>query len=69
LDVEGHELNALRGLDLTRHRPRFIMVEARYRDEVHAHLSSEYELVEELSFHDLLYQLRSDTASTAKPSH
>jgi FkbM family methyltransferase len=68
IDVEGYELNALRGLDLTRHRPRFIMVEARYRDEVHAYLSSEYELVEELSFHDLLYRLRSDTGSTLKAS-
>jgi FkbM family methyltransferase len=58
LDVEGYELNALRGLDLSRHRPRFILVEARYRDEVHAHLSGEYELVEELSFHDLLYRSR-----------
>ena len=64
LDVEGYELNALRGLDLSRHRPRFILVEARYRGEVHAHLSTDYQLIEELSFHDLLYRLRSDTAST-----
>jgi FkbM family methyltransferase len=58
LDVEGYELSALQGLDLSRHRPRFILVEARYRDEVHAHLSGLYDLVEQLSFHDLLYRLR-----------
>jgi FkbM family methyltransferase len=66
LDVEGYELSALKGLDLSRHRPRFILIEARYRDEVHAHLSGFYELAEELSFHDLLYRLRSDTAPTAR---
>jgi len=58
LDVEGYELSALQGLDLSRHQPRFILVEARYREEVHAHLSNHYDLVEELSFHDLLYRLR-----------
>lgn len=60
LDVEGYELNVLKGLDLARHRPRFILVEARYREEVHAFLSQQYELVAELSHHDLLYRLRGE---------
>lgn len=34
LDVEGFERQALEGLDLRRHRPRFILVEARFRDEI-----------------------------------
>jgi len=62
LDVEGYELPALKGLDLQRHRPRYILVEARYPDEVHAYLSSHYELAEHLSFHDRLYRLRSKQA-------
>jgi hypothetical protein len=67
LDVEGYELPALKGLDLRRHQPRYVLVEARYRDEVHAYLSSHYELVEELSFHDRLYRLRNDKGPRAKP--
>lgn len=62
LDVEGYELNALKGLDLSRHRPRYILVEARYRAEVHDYLSDTYELVAELSHHDLLYRLKPDKA-------
>jgi FkbM family methyltransferase len=60
LDIEGYELAALQGLDFQRHRPRYILVEARYRDEVHAYLASRYDLVEELSFHDLLYRIKGD---------
>jgi FkbM family methyltransferase len=56
LDVEGFELPALRGLDFTRHRPRFILVEARYRDEIDAHLAAAgYHPIALLSFHDVLY--------------
>jgi FkbM family methyltransferase len=65
LDVEGYELNALKGLDLSRHRPRYILVEARYRAEVHAYLAGKYELVAELSHHDLLYRSREEEAPTA----
>lgn len=60
LDIEGYEAKALRGLDLSRHQPRYILVEARYRDEVHAVLAGRYELVAELSQHDLLYRLKGD---------
>lgn len=60
LDVEGYEGRALRGLDMRRHRPRFILVEARYRDEVDAVLRENYEMVAQLSHHDLLYRLKND---------
>jgi hypothetical protein len=63
LDVEGFELSALRGLDFSRHQPRFILVEARYREEVHEFLSGLYELLAELSCRDLLYRLRNPRAS------
>jgi FkbM family methyltransferase len=64
LDVEGYELHVLRGLDLERHAPRFILVEvfdeAGRREAVDDLLSPRYELVQLLSHHDLLYRLRAD---------
>lgn len=58
LDLEGYERKALEGLDFARHRPQFILVEARYRDEIEQYLAPLYELKEELSHHDLLFQCR-----------
>lgn len=59
LDVEGSEIGVLRGLDLRRHRPRFICVEARNRPELDAALGSTYEMVEVLAecglYQDLLF--------------
>jgi FkbM family methyltransferase len=59
LDVEGHELEVLKGLDPSRFRPRFILVEARFFDEVNEFLAGhDYEIVEQLSHHDYLYRAR-----------
>jgi len=62
LDVEGAEASALRGLDLARHAPRFICVEARDRAAIEAVLQSRYRLLEiltELGSHqDMLYVRR-----------
>lgn len=62
LDVEGAEPAALRGLDLARHAPRFICVEARDPAELDAILGARYRLREVLtdlgSRSDLLYALR-----------
>jgi FkbM family methyltransferase len=64
LDVEGYELQVLRGLDLERHAPRFILVEVfdeeGRRAAVNDLLCPRYELVQPLSHHDLLYRLRAD---------
>ncbi len=57
-DVEGYELKALQGIDFTRHRPRFILVEARYRAEIDAFLAPYYTARAELSHHDVLYAAR-----------
>jgi FkbM family methyltransferase len=61
LDVEGYEAQALRGLDLERHRPRYILVEALDLDagkrEIDALLCDLYEQVEAVTPHDFLYRL------------
>lgn len=62
LDVEGGELEALRGLDFTRHAPRFICVEARDRAGIEALLGERYAVAEVLTdfseYRDLLYRRR-----------
>jgi FkbM family methyltransferase len=67
LDLEGYEANALRGLDLERHRPALILVEvSRERRAIDEVLSPWYAQVAELSDHrehdppwyDVLYRAR-----------
>jgi FkbM family methyltransferase len=61
LDVEGHELEVLAGLDLKRHAPKYLLVEmldlAAQQPAVDAVLASHYEPVEMLSKYDVLYKL------------
>lgn len=56
LDVEGFELSVLKGIDFDRYKPDWILVEARYRDEIDTFLQDWYEPVAELSHHDVLYR-------------
>jgi FkbM family methyltransferase len=59
LDVEGYERQALAGLDLARHRPRFILVEALFHEEdIRRALADHYEFVTELGHKDLLFRAR-----------
>jgi FkbM family methyltransferase len=58
LDVEGYELNVLRGLNLEKYSPKYILVEATFFDEVNSFLEERYELVEKMSYHDYLYKLK-----------
>jgi len=61
LDVEGYERQALAGLDLARHRPRFILVEALFHEEaIRAALAGPYEFVAELGCKDLLFRRKGD---------
>lgn len=56
LDVEGFELEVLKGLNLERYRPHYILVEARYYDEVNSYLTGfGYEMTERMSNLDHLY--------------
>ena len=64
LDVEGYEASVLRGLDLERFAPRFILMEMdapERRAPVEAVIGDRYELVERLSPVDVLYRLRDGT--------
>jgi len=56
LDVEGYELEVLKGFDLDRYRPAMLLIEARYRDEIDRYLSPRYQPIAELSHHDVLYR-------------
>lgn len=58
LDVEGYEAQALSGLEFAKYNPEFILVEARYPDEVHAILSNKYTLKDKLTERDWLYCLK-----------
>ena len=68
LDVEGYEAQALAGLDLARHAPRFVLVEMRNtevdRGPIEAILGDRYLDVDALSPFDILYA-RADVARSA----
>jgi FkbM family methyltransferase len=60
LDVEGYEVPVLRGLDLERHAPRYLLVEMRdldtMRPDIEAVLGERYRPLEPLSPFDMLYR-------------
>jgi FkbM family methyltransferase len=56
LDVEGYELEVLRGMDVTRYRPRHILVETKRLPHVQELLGSHYRLIDQLSHHDYLFR-------------
>lgn len=58
LDVEGYELEVLRGLNLDRYQPRYILVEARFFEEVNEFLKDRYDLVDRFSEQDCFYKLK-----------
>ena len=54
LDVEGYEVEVLKGLDTALHRPRFILVETGRLPDVLEALEGRYIAVDQLSHHDHL---------------
>jgi len=56
LDVEGFELEALQGLDFEKYRPKWMLIEARFRAELDSFLNPRYEVAAQLSHHDVLYR-------------
>lgn len=62
LDVEGYELDVLKGINLDRYKPKYILVEARFFEEVNSFLESHsYKMIEKLSYHDYLYRAMQST--------
>jgi FkbM family methyltransferase len=57
LDVEGFEIQALRGLDFDRYLPEYILVEANDPAGIAEMLDHLYELRARLSHHDYLYRV------------
>lgn len=58
LDVEGCESAVLRGLNLDRYAPRYLLVEARYLEQVNDVLQDRYRLIEQFTYHDYFYERR-----------
>lgn len=58
LDVENQELAVLRGLDLRRHAPSFILIETTKQETVRRALASHYDLRAQFSEGDHLFKLR-----------
>lgn len=58
LDVEGFELNVLKGLDFNKYRPKHILVEARFKLEIDEYICEFYTQIDRLSIHDYLYRAR-----------
>jgi FkbM family methyltransferase len=56
LDVEGYELEVLKGFDFKKWQPSYILIEARYEDEINSFMDKVgYKKIDKLSFHDFLY--------------
>lgn len=59
IDIEGYEIKALKGLGSV--RPRFILVETRYPDQVSQILCPlGYSRIDQMSVHDYLYLYKGD---------
>ena len=69
LDVEGVELEILKGIDHSRYRFRFICVESRQFEVISSYLlEQQYVYVESLSPHDYLFQSMHST-ETSRSNH
>ena len=58
LDVEGYEIPVLNGLDLSKFKPKFILVETAQVQNVDSILLPHYSRISQLTCHDYLYQLK-----------
>lgn len=63
LDVEGYELEVLRGLDFEKYRPVYMLIEANERDKIENLISLYYESIAELTDRDVLYRIKDREAS------
>lgn len=56
LDVEGYEMEVLKGLELARYSPEFILIETDDSAPFDGYLKGRYSFIEKLDYHDYLYQ-------------
>ena len=60
LDIEGYEAEALKGIDLVKWKPNYILLEVRNLKEIQFVLGDQYEIVEELTstgdYRDILFR-------------
>jgi FkbM family methyltransferase len=71
LDLEGNELDALSGLDMARHAPRFLVLESlggekEGRERFDPVLESHFSFREPMSGYDLLYERRPNVAGSSE---
>ena len=62
--MEGYELEVLKGLNVEKHRPRYILVETNRLNEVLDVLDQRYGVTDKLSVHDYLLPDLESVAST-----
>jgi len=61
LDVEGFEIEVLKGLDFVKHKPRYILVEClnqNLKEDMDLFLSEHYRFVEAFTYRDFFYAAR-----------
>lgn len=62
LDVEGYEINVLKGLDLEKYRPKFLLIEVRDVEAIENLINKYYKKIAilyiEKNYSDILYQAR-----------
>lgn len=58
LDVEGYEINVLRGMNMARYRPRYLLVEALGPEKLLAAFGDYYEFVEQITPQDVLLRAK-----------
>jgi FkbM family methyltransferase len=69
LDVEGAELEVLKGVDHTRFRFKYLCIESRSKDKLVEYLAAQgYELVEPLTHHDYLFRDSTAPSSVSNAS-
>ena len=58
LDVEGYELDVLKGLAFNRYRPKYMCIEAWNRKEIEDYILPYYDVIEDLTERDILYKAK-----------
>ena len=59
LDVEGYELEVLRGMNVNRYRPTYMLIEGLSPDVILSALGDYYEFIEKITPQDLLFRAKS----------